>query len=87
MQSPTAQDLNASTKTERARERERESHLCKSVRKIFSVLQDCWLLQLCGSVVWERQSFRLFNFFFRIEIRTKCIGMKIREFFLFYLLR
>ena len=59
MQSPTAQVLNASTETERARERERESHLCKSVRKIFSVLQDC-----CNCVaVWERQSFKLFNFF------------------------
>ena len=41
------------------RESERESHLCKSIRKIFSVLQDC-----CNCVaVWERQSFRLFNFF------------------------
>ena len=49
-----AQVLNG----ERERERER-SHLCKSVRKIFSVLQDC-----CNCVaVRERQSFRLFNFF------------------------
>ena len=44
---------------ERERERERESHLCKFVRKIFSILQDC-----CNCVaVWERQSFRIFNFF------------------------
>ena len=41
------------------RERERESHMCKSVRKIFSVLLDC---SNCVAV-WERQSFRLFNFF------------------------
>ena len=40
-------------------ERERESRLCKSVRNIFSVLQDC-----CNCVVvYERQIFRLFNFF------------------------
>ena len=46
-------------KGERERERERESHMCKSVRKIFSVLLDC---SNCVAV-WERQSFRLFNFF------------------------
>ena len=51
MQSPSPQRLNG--------ERERESRLCKSVRNIFSVLQDC-----CNCVVvYERQIFRLFNFF------------------------
>ena len=67
----------------RQRERERESHLCKSVRKIFSILQDC-----CNCVaVWERQSFRLFNFFCRVQV-SLCIGMKIKIFFFhFYLLR
>ena len=53
MQSPSPQRLNGE------RERERESRLCKSVRNIFSVLQDC-----CNCVVmYERQSFKLFNFF------------------------
>ena len=73
MQSPIAQVLNASTE----RERERESHLCKFVRKIFSVLQD-----FCNCVaVWDRQSFRLFNFFFHVQVSLTCIGMKIRFFF------
>ena len=55
------------------RHRERESHLCKSVRKIFFVLEDC-----CNCVaVWERQSFRLFNFFCRVQVSPRCIGMKI----------
>ena len=50
-----AQVLNG----DRESERERESQLCKSVRKFFSVLQDC-----CNFVaMWERQSFKLFNFF------------------------
>ena len=53
MQSPSPQRLNGD------RENKRESRLCKSVRNIFSVLQDC-----CNCVVvYERQSFRLFNFF------------------------
>ena len=57
MQSPSPQRLNG--ERERERERGRESRLCKSVRNIFSVLQDC-----CNCVVvYERQSFRLFNFF------------------------
>ena len=58
MQSPTAQVLNASTETERARER--ESHLCKSVRKMF--FYSAKLLQLCGRV--GETKFQTFQFFF-----------------------
>ena len=59
--------------------RQRECHLCKSVRKIFSVLQEC-----CNCVaVWERQSFRLFNFFCRVQVSPRCIEMKIRISFSF----
>ena len=55
MQSPSPQRLNGDKESER----ERASHLCKSARKIFSVLQDCYN---CVAM-WERQNFRLFNFF------------------------
>ena len=52
----TAQVLNGD------RERERESHLLKD----FFCSATARLLQLCGGV-WERQSFRFFNFFCRVQ--------------------
>ena len=55
-----AQVLNTSMETERARER--ESHLLKD----FFCSATARLLQLCGGV-WERQSFRFFNVFCRVQ--------------------
>ena len=71
MQSPSPQ--------RRQRERERESHLLKD----FFCSATARLLQLCGGV-WERQSFRFFNFFLpctRLQVSPRYIGMKIRIFF------
>ena len=53
-----AQVLNG----DRESERERESHLLKD----FFCSATTRLLQLCGGV-WERQSFKLFNFFCRVQ--------------------
>ena len=60
------------------RERERERVTC--VRKIVSTR-----LQLCGRV--GETKFQTFQFFFCVQVSPRCVGMKIRKFFPFYLLR
>ena len=64
MQSPSPQ--------RRQRERERESQLCKFVRKFFFC--STRLLQLCGRA--GETKFQTFQFFCRVQVSPRCIGMK-----------
>ena len=62
------------------RERERERERATFVRKIVSTR-----LQLCGRV--GETKFKTFQFFYYVQVSPRCVGMKIRIFFPFYLLR